>query len=78
MFWPKFEGCHHIFFILFHMIAVAQNSIHSLLYTSSRQNLNASFNLSFSDTISYENFYTASMLQKNTVLKCNSILVNPT
>lgn len=64
---PKFEGCHHILFISLSISGVAQNDIHTLLYTSSRQNLNVSFNFSFSDTISYENFYLASMLKKNTV-----------
>lgn len=64
------------------MIGIAQNDIHTLLHTSSRQNLDVNFNLAFSDTISYENFYVASLLQKKTkqfenVIAYRLILLKP-
>lgn len=64
MFWSKFEGCHHIFLISLSMSGIAQNDIHNLLYTSSRWNLDIIFNLIFSDVISYESFYIASLFKK--------------
>lgn len=54
----------------------------TLLHTSSRQNLDVNFNLAFSDTISYENFYVTSLLQKKTkqfenVIAYRLILLKP-
>lgn len=69
MFWSKFEGCHHIFFISLGTSRIAQNDIPTLFYTSSGQNLDISFNLAFSDVISYESFYIASLFKKKYSLK---------
>lgn len=63
MVWSKFEDHHHIFFISLSPSEIAQNGIHTLLYISSQQNLDINFYLPFSDVVSYESFYIASVLK---------------